>query len=77
MCICLKCDRKKYKPIGAFYLAFVDEETKKAEEHTFCQAGYWKNGKIPFEKGQCRKNKEKEDFSHESEWRRRCKNVNI
>lgn len=80
MCICYKCDRKRYKPMGAFYLAFDDDENHIAEYFTFCQAGIWENGKIP-EKKECKKMKEVKDFTYQTQWYRRNfkfggKNVN-
>ncbi len=75
MCKCLTCDRKKYQPQGAFYIAFDDKETKKAEDYTFCKAGYWKNGKMLKELESCKKFKKQPDFRYVSEWGRRYKNA--
>jgi len=76
MCVCLKCDRKKYKPQGAFYLAFDDEDKGNAEKYTFCKAGYWKNGKMLEEFKDCKKFKKQPNFRYVSEWGRRYpKNV--
>ncbi len=73
MSVCLECDRRKYKPMGAFYLAFDDKEIDKAEKYTFCKAGYWENGRMPIEKESCKKEKLKTDFRYKSEWHRRQK----